>query len=148
LSKINPRILYSSVWEKPYPVRVTYVTLLLLREQDDIAYCDFDGLLRVANVNEIELKNALSILENIEVYSVDIAYSGKLIEKTAKGYKVLDVYNDNPTEKKEKHKHYMRQYRASLKAKKEGYKIPERGEQYSQKGKSTEIGTLTLKKGR
>lgn len=143
---INPAILRSAIWNKPYHIRITYITLQLLKDEDDFVNCDFEALKRLANITEIELKSSLKTLEEIQVYSTDIAYSGKLVEKLENGYKVLDVFNDNSKSFREKRKFYMRDYRAAKKAKKTGILIPEREEQYIQKGKTTQINQLNIKK--
>jgi len=130
--KVNPQLLTSIIWEKDYSYRVVYVTLLLLKDEStDIANCTFDSLRRYANVSEHELSEILKSFENTVIHTPDGAL-GSLVKKVEDGYKLLDIYKDNPKEKKEKNKHYMRQYRATKKAQQKGIEAPERKTQIEQ----------------
>ena len=149
LKRINSRILQSEIWDKPYYVRITFLTLLLMRDEKGFINCKFEYLKRVSNIAENELKNALSTLKAINIYNENVEFSGPLVKEVPNGYKILDLYNDyaSGVDRKEKNKIYMRQYRAAKKELKNGLKVPEREEkkEYKQLKPKKEITNPGLK---
>jgi hypothetical protein len=86
----------SSLWEEPYHVRILFVTMLCLKDRDNIVRWDGYKLSKKAHITPVECIEALQILMNpdkrrqafdgIEAQQ----YEGRRIEKTGEGWLVLN----------------------------------------------------------
>jgi hypothetical protein len=93
-SKLHSSVVSSSLWSQPDPVRLLFVTLLALADQDGVVYGSKSGLSRIAVIKPEDVDRAWEILQSPDPESCDIERApeneGRRIEKVSGGYRLLN----------------------------------------------------------
>ena len=115
-------ILDSSVWEEEYHVRLLWLTLLTLKDSDQVVrgYNAYK-LARRANITPEEAQNALDILSSPDKKWPDQAFEGRRIEQVAgDSYRILNGAEYQTRMAQLLRRHYktrkQREYRARQRA--------------------------------
>ena len=91
-NKIFTKILDSSVWLEPTPIRIVWITLLAAMDED--GFCSFAAVGNVAGRARVtieEARNALEILASPDPESSDPDNEGRRIERVSGGWIVLNA---------------------------------------------------------
>lgn len=95
-SPIWSMIVESSLWEEPYHVRVLFLTMLSLKDRDDIVRWDGYKLMKKANITPQECIEALKVLSSPDTRRKDFSeleeqeFEGRRIEKVDEGWLILN----------------------------------------------------------
>ena len=91
------KIVDSSVWAESYPVRALWVTMLALKDADQVVRYNAFGLARRANMEESEVLAALEVLSNPDKRRIEPQpHDGRRIAKVEGGWLILNgqAYED------------------------------------------------------
>lgn len=99
--KIYGTILDSSIWGEPLTVRIVWITMLAMANEDGIVRASSDGIARRANVPLSDADDALAILEAPDPRSKDDENEGRRVEKIRGGFLILNYkkYRELRTQK-------------------------------------------------
>lgn len=121
--KLSTSILDSSVWEQDPSVRITWITLLAMADQDGIVRSTAGGIARNAIIDLDTVKRALATFEAPDPDSRTSDHDGRRIAKVPGGWLVLNYerYRDENSadERKEKQRARQARYRSRQKAQRE-----------------------------
>lgn len=92
-TKLFNSILLSSVWAEDHPTRIVWVTLLALCDMHGNVDASIPGLAHAARVSMSECEAAIAKLEAPDKYSKNPEHEGRRIERTSRGWKVLNHSN-------------------------------------------------------
>lgn len=88
--KLFSSILHSSVWNEPDHVRLVWITMLLLANQDGYVRGVAGAVARAAVVDPLKCREALEQLESPDLESQDQSFGGRRIEKVEGGWFILN----------------------------------------------------------
>lgn len=81
----------SSVWEEPYHVRITWVTMMARKQADQVVYADVWKIKKWANLNTIEeAEDAIKVLSSPDARRPGQEFEGRRIEKVEGGWRLLN----------------------------------------------------------
>ena len=112
-TKLDNKILTSSIWNEPPETRVLWVSLLAASDENGFVTCSRSGLLRLSNIPEDKFNAGLECLMSPDEDSRTREYEGRRIEKIDGGYLILnyDKYRTSEIIKREQTKERVRKYR-------------------------------------
>ena len=115
-SKLVPEIIQSSIWNESSEVRIVWITMLAVKNQDGYVRGDAATLSRLANVPAESVRQALEKFQQPDPLSHTPANEGRRIEPAPGGWIVLnhDIYRAK--DYNEHMRDYMRDRRQSLRA--------------------------------
>ncbi len=123
--KLSTSILDSSVWEQDPAVRITWITLLAMADQDGMVRSTAGGIARNAIIDLDTVKRALATFESPDPDSRTPDHDGRRLAKVPGGWLVLNYerYRDenNADERKERQRERQARYRQRQKAKQEAH---------------------------
>jgi hypothetical protein len=123
--KLSTSILDSSVWEQDPAVRVTWITLLAMADQDGMVRSTSGGIARNAIIDLDTVKKALATFEAPDPDSRTPDHDGRRIAKVPGGWIVLNYerYRDenNADERAASARARQARYRARQKEKQEAH---------------------------
>lgn len=91
-NKLFTKILDSSIWLAPDPVRIVWITFLASMDEDGyVLFASALNVARRANVSVDDANQAISVLENPDEYSSDTDNEGRRIERIPGGWIVLNA---------------------------------------------------------
>jgi len=111
-TKLHAKIVVSSIWEEPMHVRIVWITMLAMADQDGIVEGAVNGLARLARVTSEQCEEALTVLKGPDPYSSD-GTTGERIEDVPGGWLVLNHanYRDKQTREQALTAERVRRYR-------------------------------------
>lgn len=119
-TKLFGSIVHSTIWREPDHVRIVWVTMLAMCDQDGVVEASVPGLADVSRVSLEQCKQALSVLMAPDEYSRSPAHEGRRIEAISGGWRLInyDEYRKKLDQDEVRSKAAARQarYRARLKA--------------------------------
>jgi hypothetical protein len=81
----------SSIWEEPYHVRISWITMMARKQADQVAYCDAYRLKKWANLDSIEeAEDALKVLSSPDTRRLGQLFEGRRIEQVEGGWRLLN----------------------------------------------------------
>jgi hypothetical protein len=108
-AKLFDNITLSSVWAERDPIRIVWITLLALKNENGVIEASVPGLANLARVSLEDCVEALQKFESPDPYSRNPENEGRRIEKIAGGWVVLnhELYRRklSPQEKREQREH-------------------------------------------
>ena len=112
-TKLHAKIVHSSIWREPLHVKVVWITMLALADQNGIVEGSIGGMAHIAGVTRDQCVEALSILESPDYDSSD-GGAGERIESVPGGWLVLNHanYRDKQTTEQIGAARRAREYRA------------------------------------
>lgn len=112
-TKLEERIVKSSLWAEMLHVRVVFVSFLALKDENGFVDGAPSALQRICNVTPEQFAEAIKVLESPDPESTTKDFEGRRIEKVDGGWIVLnhEKYRANEQIKKEQHREYMREWR-------------------------------------
>ena len=115
-AKLDHGIIFSSLWGLDYHVRIVFVTMLALKDENGFVRSSFTGLLRASNVLANELSEALTVLESPDPDSRTPDHEGRRIMKVDGGWLVLnhEQYRTSESEQREKTRLRVKKYREKI----------------------------------
>jgi hypothetical protein len=87
---IFEKIMDSSVWEEPYPVRILWISMLAAQHSDHIVRGTVWDLKRWANMPVNEVEDALRVLSSPDSIRKGQPHEGRRIEKVDDGWFILN----------------------------------------------------------
>jgi len=113
-TKLDHGIIHSSIWSEPLPTRILWITMLAMKDDSGFVASSRSGLIRAANITPDEFDKAIKCLESPDEESRTRDYEGRRVEKVEGGWVILnhEKYRLHEDLKKEKHREYMREWRA------------------------------------
>lgn len=117
-SKLSDSITRSSLWSEKYHVRVVFVSLLSLKDDNGFVEGTRSSLQRICNVTMDEFDEAIKVLSSPDHESKTPDFEGRRIDKIEGGWVVLnhEKYRLPEQTKKENRNEYMRAYMAKKRA--------------------------------
>ena len=111
-TKLDQRIINSSLWSEGYHTRIVFVTMLAMADSEGFVGSSYSGLERAANVTKDELCKAVEILESPDEDSRSKEENGSRIKKADGGWVIVNYkkyreysYSSNPeAERKRKYR--------------------------------------------
>jgi hypothetical protein len=101
-TKLSSDIIHSSVWRESMATKLTWVTMLAMADQYGRVGASIPGLAAAAGVSLKQVEAALACFLAPDPYSRTPDHEGRRIEKTDKGWRLLN-YEKNRNEKDEEH---------------------------------------------
>jgi len=113
-TKLHGAIVHSSIWSEPLSVRVVWITMLAMANQNGMVEASESGLARAANVTREECAQALEILTGPDAESRD-GTTGERVERVTGGFFVINYanYRDYQTEQQVLAAERAKAYRAN-----------------------------------
>ena len=111
-TKLHGKIVHSSIWREPNHVRILWVTMLAMADQDGVVESSVGGLADVARLSVEECKEALSVLLSPDPDSSD-GTTGERIMRIPLGWLVLNhsMYRDRQTRQQAQTAERVRRHR-------------------------------------
>lgn len=111
-TKLHAKIINSSIWEEPVHVRIVWITMLALADQDGIVEGAVNGLARLSRVSLEECQEALERLMGPDPYSSDNT-TGERVEAVPGGWFIINHanYRDKQTREQAMTAERVRRYR-------------------------------------
>jgi hypothetical protein len=96
-TKLVPEIVQSSIWNEPSDIRIVWITMLAIKDENGYVRGNAETLARMANVPIDAVNNALTKFQNPDANSHTPDDDGRRIEKYQGGWLVLnhDKYRCN-----------------------------------------------------
>ena len=91
-TKLHSKIVYSSVWREPMHVRIVWITMLALANQDGVVEGAANGLAHLAGVTIDEFQDAIGVLCGPDPHSSD-GTTGERVEKVPGGWFIINHAN-------------------------------------------------------
>jgi hypothetical protein len=89
-TKLFSEIVTSTVWQEPDHVRLTWITLLALKERNHVANVSIPGLAHAARITVELCEDAIVKLESPDLYSRSKEFEGRRIQRVDGGYLILN----------------------------------------------------------
>lgn len=93
-SKLHSSIVNSSLWTEPDPVRIIFITLLAMCDQDGVVFGTIGGLSRLANIDPDDIETSWATLMSPDTDSSDAIRApeneGRRIERVSGGFRLLN----------------------------------------------------------
>lgn len=89
-SPLFSSVVESSLWDEPLHVRVLFMTLLALKEQDQVVRKNEYQLRRAANIEGVQVAEALKILSRPDRKRPNQEHEGRRIKEVADGWLILN----------------------------------------------------------
>ena len=114
-TKLFGSIIGSTVWREPDHVRLVWITMLALKDRDQVVEASLPGLADFARVPLERCVEALEVLKAPDPYSRSKEFDGRRIEEIDGGWRILngEKYREkmNADERREKNRIYQRRWR-------------------------------------
>lgn len=88
--KLFQTILTSTIWRESAPVRVVWITLLVMADREGVVFSSLPGLAAVAGVTIQECEEALTRLADPDPYSGTQTHEGRRIEPVERGWFIIN----------------------------------------------------------
>ncbi len=89
-TKLFSSILDSTVWQEPAPTKLVWITMLAMKDWDQVVWASEPGLAARAGVTLEECQEALRKLSSPDPLSRSREHEGRRIEKVDRGWRVLN----------------------------------------------------------
>jgi len=89
-TKLFTEILGSTIWQEDAATRLVWITMLVLKDRDQVVHCSIPGLADFAKVGLESCESALEKLMAPDKYSRSKEFQGRRIEEVDGGWKVLN----------------------------------------------------------
>ena len=89
-TKLFHSILDSTIWQEDKETRLVFITMLAMKNRQQVVEASMPGLARRAGVSLEECEKALAVLKAPDVHSRSKEYEGRRIEEVEGGWKVLN----------------------------------------------------------
>jgi len=125
-TKLFESILTSTIWREDLATKVVWITMLALKNQDDVVEAAVPGLAHVAGVTLEECERALKKFQEPDRHSRTKEHEGRRIKEVPGGWLILngEYYRQklNEEELKELNRNRVQRFREREKQKKPGRK--------------------------
>lgn len=110
-------IIYSSLWDEPYHVRLLFMTMLAIKDKDHVVRRTVYALKKAANITEEEVEEALKILAAPDRRrSENQEFEGRRIAKVEEGWLILNGDKYRKLLQTAKRREQKRRYEAKRRA--------------------------------
>lgn len=109
-TKLFQEIVYSTIWQLPDPVRLVWITMLALKDENHEVRVSVPGLADAAKVSLQDCEKALKILMEPDQYSRTKDYGGRRIAETDGGFCVLNGEKFRKQISKEERREYQKNW--------------------------------------
>lgn len=116
-TKLVPEIIQSSIWNEPSDIRIVWITLLAIKDQDGYVRGDSRTIARLANVPLDVAVKALETFQAPDPLSHTADNEGRRIAQISGGWIVLNHELYRVKDQKAEHAAYVRQWRQKRNAK-------------------------------
>lgn len=82
--------LQSTVWQRPDPIRLVWLTMLMLADSEGNVFASIPGLAHTARVSVADCETAIREFQQSDHYSRDSSNDGRRIEEIDGGYLLLN----------------------------------------------------------
>jgi len=89
-TKLVPEIVQSSIWNEPSDVRIVWITLLAIKDEEGNVRGNVQTLARLANVPDTSVQEALKRFQEPDPYSNTPTNEGRRIESIPGGWHVIN----------------------------------------------------------
>jgi hypothetical protein len=89
-TKLFNRIVHSTIWREPNEVRILWITMLAMADQDGVVYCTVPGLADVARVTLDQCEHALEKFQQPDRYSWSQEDEGRRIRTVDGGWLLIN----------------------------------------------------------
>ncbi len=116
--KLYQRILDSSIWKQPSDVRIVWITMLALKDEDGCVYGSVGWLADRARVEDGICEKALRIFSEPDARSRTVTHDGRKIEAISGGWRILNhlLYRDGIEDQREKWRRQKASQRLKVKS--------------------------------
>ena len=116
-TKLVPEIIQSSIWNEPSDVRIVWITLLAMKDENGYVQGDARTIARLANVPTESAEEALRVFQAPDEGSKTPDNDGRRIMRSSGGWIVLnhDIYRAHDDIKREQTRERVRKHRAKAK---------------------------------
>jgi len=116
-TKLVPEIIQSSIWNEPSDVRIVWITLLAMKDENGYVQGDARTIARLANVPTESAEEALRVFQAPDEGSKTPDNDGRRIMRLSGGWIVLnhDIYRAHDDIKREQTRERVRKHRAKAK---------------------------------
>lgn len=119
-TKLVPEIIQSSIWNEASDIRIVWITLIAIKDQDGYVRGDARTIARLANVPTEAAEIALKKFQEPDEYSHTPTDEGRRIRKADGGFTVINHGLYRSADRTEYMKTYMREYRERILAEDDG----------------------------
>lgn len=109
-TKLYSQIVTSSIWNEPNHVRLLWVTMLALADENGYVGASVGGLAHTARMTRGECEDALKILAGPDSDSRTKDFDGRRIGEADGGWFILNYEKFRARRDREERKEYMREY--------------------------------------
>ena len=110
-TKLVPEIIQSSIWNEPSDIRIVWITLLAVKDENGYVQGDSQTISRLANVSKESAEKALDLFQKPDKNSHTPDDEGRRIAPVAGGWLVLNHAKYRVRDHKEEHAEYVRKWR-------------------------------------
>ena len=114
-TKLFNEIVSSTIWGEPHTTRIVWITMLAMRNRQNIVEASIPGLAHAARVSLQECLDALLLLSSPDSYSRSKEHEGRRIREVDGGWTILngDKYRDKMSidERREYQKNWVKKKR-------------------------------------
>jgi hypothetical protein len=89
-TKLFDSIIASSIWQEDLVTKVVWITMLALKNRDQVVESSVPGLAHIAGVERAECERALTILKSPDPDSRNKDHEGRRIEEVKGGWLILN----------------------------------------------------------
>ena len=119
-TKLVPEIIQSSIWNEASDIRIVWITLIAIKDQDGYVRGDARTIARLANVPTEAAEIALKKFQEPDEYSHTPTDEGRRIRKADGGFTIINHGLYRSADRTEYMKTYMREYRERISAEDKG----------------------------
>lgn len=116
-TKLVPEIIQSSIWNEPSDVRIVWITLLAVKDENGYVRGDVRTIARLANVPMAAAETAIASFLAPDPASHTPTNEGRRIAPAAGGYMVLNHELYRGRDQRADHAEYVRQWRKNRESK-------------------------------
>lgn len=96
-SKLDCGIIHSTIWQEPHDVRVSWITMLALKNAQGDVFASIPALAKLNNVTIARMEEIIGIFLSPDIYSRTKEHEGKRLFEIPGGWRVINhhAYRDN-----------------------------------------------------
>lgn len=89
-TKLFSSIVASTIWQESKETKVVWITMLAMKNRDQVVESSIPGLAKMAGVTIPECESALKVLSSPDEYSRSREFEGRRIEAVDGGWRILN----------------------------------------------------------
>jgi len=109
-TKLFARILDSTVWREPDPIRILWITMLALADRDGVVHCTVPGLADRARISIEQCRAGISRFTDTDPDSLTTSDEGRRIRRVEDGWELINYqkYRSMMSEEEQREKSKIR----------------------------------------